>query len=149
LLFPFASSRRMEIRLRGFSENFCVKPSPPCDCGRRSSPPCETHGDSTSICAADAPLDMSSTRYGASRSICVAFWQRERKFICGAIDSRCRRQQKENICLPTNVLFLFIQAAGLVYHRRAKRGVYHQPFGLYIITEGVFLCDLMIYKTSF
>ena len=28
-------------------------------------------------------------------------------------------QQKQNICLPTNVLFLFIQAAGLVYHRDA------------------------------
>ena len=40
---------------------------------------------------------------------------------------RVSSQQKQNICLPTNVLFLFIQAAGLVYHRRAKRGVYHQP----------------------
>ena len=28
----------------------------------------------------------------------------------------------------------FIQAAGLVYHHRAKRGAYHQPYGLYIIT---------------
>ena len=141
----------MEIRLRGFSENFCVKPSPPCDCGRRSSPPCETHGDSTSICAADAPLDMSSTRYGASRSICVAFWQRERKFICGAIDSRCRRQQKENICLPTNVLFLFIQAAGLVYHRRTS-AVHIIKGGkppLYLITrQRVFTCGLMIYNTT-
>jgi len=35
-------------------------------------------------------------------------------------------QQKENFWLP-KVLFLFIQAAGLAYHRRAKRGVYHQP----------------------
>jgi len=35
-------------------------------------------------------------------------------------------QQKTHFCLPTNVLFLFIQAAGLAYHRRAKRGVYHQ-----------------------
>ena len=36
------------------------------------------------------------------------------------------RQQKQNICRQINVLFLFIQAAGLVYHRRAKCGVYHQ-----------------------
>jgi len=36
-------------------------------------------------------------------------------------------QQKQNICLPTNVLLLFIQAAGLAYHHRAKRGAYHQP----------------------
>jgi len=35
------------------------------------------------------------------------------------------RQQKENFCLH-KVLFLFIQAAGLAYHRLAKRGVYHQ-----------------------
>jgi len=35
------------------------------------------------------------------------------------------RQQKKNFCLP-KVLFLFIQAAGLAYHRRAKCGAYHQ-----------------------
>ena len=35
-------------------------------------------------------------------------------------------QQKQNICLPTNVLFLFIQAAGLAYHRRTTCGAYHQ-----------------------
>ena len=29
----------------------------------------------------------------------------------------------------------FIQAAGLAYHHRAKRGAYHQPFGLYLITR--------------
>ena len=40
-------------------------------------------------------------------------------------ESLSLRQQKENFCLP-KVLFLFIQAAGLAYHRRAKRGVYHQ-----------------------
>ena len=45
------------------------------------------------------------------------------------------RQQKENFCLP-KVLFLFIQAAGLAYHHRAKRGVYHQGrvAPLYLIT---------------
>jgi len=30
-----------------------------------SSPSCVSHVDSTSICAADASLDMSATRYGA------------------------------------------------------------------------------------
>ena len=40
-------------------------------------------------------------------------------------ESLMPRQQKENFCLP-KVLFLFIQAAGLAYHRRAKRGAYHQ-----------------------
>ena len=34
-------------------------------------------------------------------------------------------EQKENFCLP-KVLFLFIQATGLAYHRRAKCSVYHQ-----------------------
>ena len=33
---------------------------------------------------------------------------------------------KRNFCLP-KVPFLFIQAAGLVYHRRTTCGVYHQP----------------------
>ena len=33
-------------------------------------------------------------------------------------------QQKQNICLPTNVLFLFIQAAGLVWNQRAPRVVW-------------------------
>ena len=42
---------------------------------------------------------------------------------------------------------VFIQAAGLAYHHRAKCGAYHQPFGLYIITrQRVFSCGLMIYK---
>ena len=40
-------------------------------------------------------------------------------------ESRPLRQQKRNFCLP-KVPFLFIQAAGLVYHRRAKCGAYHQ-----------------------
>ena len=56
-------------------------------------------------------------------------------------------QQKQNICLPTNVLFLFIQAAGLAYHRRTTCGVYHQPFGLYLITrQRAFPCGLMLYN---
>ena len=33
--------------------------------------------------------------------------------------SRFSHQQKQNICLPTSVLFLFIQAAGLAYHHDA------------------------------
>ena len=33
--------------------------------------------------------------------------------------------KKRNFCLP-KVPFLFIQAAGLAYHRRTKCGVYHQ-----------------------
>ena len=41
-------------------------------------------------------------------------------------NSRRFHQQKPNICLPTNVRFLFIQAAGLAYHRRTKCGAYHQ-----------------------
>ena len=40
-------------------------------------------------------------------------------------ESHSLRQQKENFCLP-KVLFLFIQAAGLAYHRRTKCGAYHQ-----------------------
>jgi hypothetical protein len=55
-----------------------------------------SNDDSTSICAADASLDI---RYAfdmaLKRSICVALWQRESKFIRGAIDFRCRRQHIE------------------------------------------------------
>ena len=40
-------------------------------------------------------------------------------------ESLLLRQQKENFCLP-KVLFLFIQAAGLAYHRRTTCGAYHQ-----------------------
>lgn len=40
-------------------------------------------------------------------------------------ESFCPCQQKRNFCLP-KVPFLFIQAAGLVYHRRMKCGAYHQ-----------------------
>ena len=53
-----------------------------------SSPSCVSHDDSTSICAADASLDMSATRYGAKAldMPCGAIRKK------GAIDSRCRRQ---------------------------------------------------------
>ena len=44
--------------------------------------------------------------------------------------------------------YFFIQVADLVYHQPFVAG-YHLASGEYIITEGVFLCDLMIYKTSF
>ena len=45
----------------------------------------------------------------------------------------------------------FIQAAGLVYHRRTKCGVYHRPlWGCISSRVSVHLaCSLMIYKTSF
>ena len=51
-------------------------------------------------------------------------------------ESHTLRQQKRNFCLP-KVPFLFILAAGLAYHRRAKCGVYHQGLvaPLYIITR--------------
>ena len=35
-------------------------------------------------------------------------------------------QKRSNFCLP-KVTSFFIQAAGLAYHHRAKRGAYHQP----------------------
>ena len=62
-------------------------------------------------------------------------------------ESTISHQQKQNICLPANVLFLFIQAAGLVYHHRAKRGAYHQPLwgcissraGVYIISPWLYI----------
>ena len=80
-------------------------------------------------------------------------------------DPKCLHQQKENFCLP-KVLFLFIQAAGLVYHHDAV--VYIIKGGLpplYLITrQRVFSLRLddiqcsalmicrnklrMIYKTS-
>ena len=45
--------------------------------------------------------------------------------ISRGFESHTLRQQKRNFCLP-KVLFLFIQAAGLAYHHRAKCGEYHQ-----------------------
>ena len=60
-------------------------------------------------------------------------------------DPNCLHQQKENFCLP-KVLFLFIQAAGLVYHHDAV--VYIIKGGkppLYLITrQRVFSRGLMI-----
>ena len=74
-------------------------------------------------------------------------------------NSRRFHHQKQNICLPTNVLFLFIQAAGLAYHRRAKRGVYHQgrraalvshhaPACIYLRLDDIQHSVLMIYKAT-
>ena len=73
-------------------------------------------------------------------------------------DSPYLHQQKENFCLP-KVLFLFIQAAGLVYHRRAKRGVYHQgrltalvshhaPACIFLRLDEIQHCVLMIYRNK-
>ena len=59
------------------------------------------------------------------------------------------RQQKTHFCLPTQVRFLFIQAAGLAYHHRAKCGAYHQGrvAPLYLIArQRASPCGLMIYK---
>ena len=50
------------------------------------------------------------------------------------------RQQKQNICLPTNVLFLFIQAAGLSYHRRTTCGVYHQGRRAALVSHHALAC---------
>ena len=58
---------------------------------------------------------------GSNNSLAVS-----RRNLVGEASTRTRHQQKENFCLP-KVLFLFIQAAGLAYHHRAKRGGYHQP----------------------
>ena len=52
---------------------------------------------------------------------------------------------------PQDRLSCFIQAAGLVYHRRAKCGVYHQGrvAPLYLITrQRASSCGLMIYNAS-
>ena len=50
------------------------------------------------------------------------------KTVGRGFESSCPCQQKQNICLPTNVLFLFIQAAGLVYHHDAVVYII-SPFG--------------------
>ena len=59
-------------------------------------------------------------------------------------DSYCPCQRKKH--LLSQVLFPFIRAAGLAYHRRAKRGVYHQPLrGCISSRASVHLtCGLMI-----
>ena len=51
---------------------------------------CVSNDDSTSICAADASLDMSTTRYGA-KALDMPCGARRK----GAIDTRCRRQHIE------------------------------------------------------
>ena len=43
---------------------------------------------------------------------------------CG-FESHYRHQKRSNFCLP-KVTSFFIQATGLAYHHRAKRGAYHQ-----------------------
>jgi hypothetical protein len=45
----------------------------------------------------------------------------------------------------TFLQYFFIQVADLVYHQPFWAG-YHLASGEYIITEGAFLCDLMIYS---
>ena len=64
------------------------------------------------------------------------------------IKIRVISQQKQNICLPTNVLFLFIQAAGLAYHHDAVVYII-SPTGCISSRASVYLfCGLMIYNTS-
>ena len=81
-------------------------------------------------------------RSGHNEAVLKIVWGNPRGF-----ESHTLRQQKQNICLPTNVLFLFIQAAGLAYHRRTKCGVYHQLlWGCISSRASVYLtCGLMIY----
>ena len=64
----------------------------------------------------------------------VASQSRDRTEPAGENESPPLRQQKQNICLPTNVLFLFIQAAGLAYHP-TQVGISSAPLGLYLITR--------------
>ena len=59
-------------------------------------------------------------------------------------ESLALRQKRSNFCLP-KVTSFFIQAAGLVYHHRAKRGAYHQPSGLYLIKSQEYAPSVMIY----
>ena len=57
----------------------------------------------------------------------------------------CQRNSKN----PESSAFrIFLsKPLALAYHRRAKSGAYHQPFGLYLITrQRVSTCGLMIYK---
>ena len=67
-------------------------------------------------------------------------------------------QQKRNFCLP-KVPFLFIQAAGLVYHRRTTCGVYqqgrraalayhHAPACIYLRLDEIQHFVLMIYRNK-
>ena len=67
-------------------------------------------------------------------------------------------QQKRNFCLP-KVPFLFIQAAGLAYHRRTKCGAYHQgrktalvshhaPACIFLRLDDIQNCVLMIYRNK-
>ena len=57
--------------------------------------------------------------------------------------------KKEVTFVYQKLLFLFIQAAGLAYHRRTKCGAYHQPlWGCISSRASVHLaCGLMIYNT--
>ena len=61
-----------------------------------SSPSCVSHDDSTSICAADASLDIRFAFDMALRArYALPVGQRKRYFCCGAIDSRCLWQHIE------------------------------------------------------
>ena len=65
------------------------------------------------------------------------------------------RRDRALLPLPKNneasLRYFFIQAAGLVYHHRAKCGAYHQGrvAPLYLITrQRVSICGLMIYRNK-
>ena len=60
-------------------------------------------------------------------------------------------------CISPTRSVVYHQAAGLVYHHRAKRGAYHLPYGLYLITrqrvyslrlDEIQHCVLVIYNAS-
>ena len=76
--------------------------------------------------------------------------------LCIKITAIC--QQKENFCL-SKVSSFFIQAAGLVYHRRTKCGAYHQGRQADLVSHHASACIslrldeiqhyvLMIYKAN-
>ena len=65
-------------------------------------------------------------------------------------ESPMLHQQKENICLPTNVLFLFIQASGLAYHIINKIVIvsHHAPACIFLRLDDIQPFGLMIYRNK-
>ena len=87
-------------------------------------------------------LGLSYTRRCIEVVITVSTRNRVTSKIVRGFESHRLRQQKRNFCLP-KVPFLFIQAAGLAYHRHTKCGAYHQGRKAALVSHHAPACILL------
>ena len=87
------------------------------------------HSDHVSI--ADTGYADLKNEYGGVAQLVRAFGSHPRG---PGFEPPRLHQQRNLFCLPKEIS-LFIQAAGLVYHQRTKRVVYHHGSAVHIITR--------------